>query len=715
MKCRFKLLAGSALGLLLAAAPGAWGLANAASPHEASTPARHVAGAMMLAQDETAPSDEPEEQLRRQKGKQQAAPEQATPEQEQPRTEEESPRRKKGKQQATPEGATPEQQQPSAQEEPPRRQKSEQQAAPEQATPEQQQPSAQEEPPRKQKGKQRAAPEQATPEQQQPPAQEESPRKQKGKQRAAPEQATPEQQQPQAQEESPRKQKGRQQGAPEEAPPASQAEPAPQAEPNVGKPKSKTRVEQQTQEAEPEKAPAPESKPVPPKSTTPAEPETPNAASGEPAPQGTPTQPQEAAPTPHKGPGKEPEGKGGDTNEPQAAPEQPGTQPDSTVQPDSGSAKARPDAAPMLDSAKEAPAAPAGRNRRGTAETMGGEAEAQPPRPATPPGPPPADDRAAQEAARPAELQPLTAERGRRIAEPPPPIESRRRPQGVDVVRKMGDRVVVQFNNQNFVESSDRPRLTRQARDVQYEDLPRNRIRETVVREDGTRVVTIRNSYGDIVRRSRITPDGREYVLAYVDDRYSDRLEDWRDPGLELPPMQLDVPEEDYILDADNVGNPDTYYEFLERPPVERVKRLYSVDEVKRSARIRDMVPRVELTTVNFGFGSAAVAESEISKLEGVAEAMERILKKNPAETFLIEGHTDAVGSDVANLALSDQRAEAVAQALTNVFDIPPENLATQGYGERFLKIRTDGPEQANRRVVIRRITPLVAPVASAD
>jgi outer membrane protein OmpA-like peptidoglycan-associated protein len=383
------------------------------------------------------------------------------------------------------------------------------------------------------------------------------------------------------------------------------------------------------------------------------------------------------------------------------------------VPPDSGSAKAKPEkAAPVLDSAKEAPAAPSG--KRGKAEATGGAAEAQPPARARPPAPPPSDDRAAQEAARPTELQPLTAEQGRRVAEPPPPIESRR-PQGVDVVREIGDRLVVQFNNQTFVESSDRPRLTRQARDVYYEDLPRGRIRETVVREDGTQVITIRNSYGDIVRRSRITPDGREYVLAYVDDRYSDRLEDWRDPGLDLPPIQLDVPEEDYILDADNVEDPDTYYEFLERPPIERVERLYSVDEVKRSARIRDMVPRVELTTINFDFGSASVAESEIPKLQGVAEAMERILKKNPAETFLIEGHTDAVGSDVANLALSDRRAEAVAQALTNVFAIPPENLATQGYGERFLKINVDGPEQANRRVVIRRITPLVAPVASAN
>ena len=55
-----------------------------------------------------------------------------------------------------------------------------------------------------------------------------------------------------------------------------------------------------------------------------------------------------------------------------------------------------------------------------------------------------------------------------------------------------------------------------------------------------------------------------------------------------------------------------------------------------------------------------------------------------------------------------------MADALTNVFGIPPENLTTQGYGERYLKVKTQQQERENRRVAIRRITPLVAPVASA-
>jgi outer membrane protein OmpA-like peptidoglycan-associated protein len=89
------------------------------------------------------------------------------------------------------------------------------------------------------------------------------------------------------------------------------------------------------------------------------------------------------------------------------------------------------------------------------------------------------------------------------------------------------------------------------------------------------------------------------------------------------------------------------------------------------------------------------------------------VLEKDPSETFLIEGHTDAVGSDQSNLILSDQRAESVANVLSDVYGIAPENLATQGYGESYLKVNTVGPEQENRRVTIRRVTALVRPVAA--
>jgi outer membrane protein OmpA-like peptidoglycan-associated protein len=49
-----------------------------------------------------------------------------------------------------------------------------------------------------------------------------------------------------------------------------------------------------------------------------------------------------------------------------------------------------------------------------------------------------------------------------------------------------------------------------------------------------------------------------------------------------------------------------------------------------------------------------------------------------------------------------------VATVLTENFDVPPENLVTQGYGEQFLKVNTQAAERLNRRVALRRITPFL-------
>ncbi|MDQ0135343.1 outer membrane protein OmpA-like peptidoglycan-associated protein [Neorhizobium galegae] len=279
-----------------------------------------------------------------------------------------------------------------------------------------------------------------------------------------------------------------------------------------------------------------------------------------------------------------------------------------------------------------------------------------------------------------------------------------------------GGRVIISIDNQSVVRHDDSRRFYNDRdRAPQYEQLRDGRVREVIVRDDGTRIVTVRNSYGEIIQRSRIVRGGEEYVLYYSPDLMDNRRGRdyvWRDPGDDLPPMRLSVPLDDYIIDTSTEPDRD-YYEFLEQPPVERVERVYSLDEVRYSARIRDKVPRIDLDTITFATGSAEIPMNQASSLRKVADAISKVLKRDPSETFLIEGHTDAIGSDDSNLVLSDERAESVARVLTDAFGIPPENLATQGYGERYLKVRTDGPEQENRRVTVRRITPLVKPVAS--
>ena len=118
---------------------------------------------------------------------------------------------------------------------------------------------------------------------------------------------------------------------------------------------------------------------------------------------------------------------------------------------------------------------------------------------------------------------------------------------------------------------------------------------------------------------------------------------------------------------------------------------------------------RIDVDTVTFEFAQATVPNDQVDRLETIGGAMKNVLAEDPSQVFLIEGHTDAVGSDLANLALSDRRAESVAEILTYYFEIPPENLITQGYGEAYLKIPTPAPERENRRVTVRNITPLLS------
>jgi outer membrane protein OmpA-like peptidoglycan-associated protein len=493
--------------------------------------------------------------------------------------------------------------------------------------------------------------------------------------------------------------------APAEPAPAAPAEPAPAEQPAAPAEQAPT----ESAPAEPAPAapaePAPAEQPAAPAETAPAEQAPAGQAPAEAAPAEQPAaeQPageQPAAEQPAEGEPAAAEGEVVVTPPPPPVVADPAQDPEGVL-PEN--------AAPVLDSAKEAPAAPEAGATAAPAAPAAPEAAA----------PPPATDAEAQAAAQPQQVEAITAAEGQRVdqAEIDRRREERERREGEQFVRAMGGVMLFALGTQLVAQSDDRPRLRRGATDVYYEDLRGGWTRETVVRENGTQVVTIRDRYGDIVRRSRITPDGREYVLVYAGDRDGDRdrPRQWRDPGRELPPLRLTIPVSQYILDSRRAQDVDDYYEFLDQPPVEPVRRLYSVDEVKYSARIRDTVRRVDLDTLTFAFGSASIDESEVNKLQSVAQAMERMLEENPAETFLIEGHTDAVGTDEANLALSDRRAETIAAALTDVFGIPPENLVTQGYGERYLKVATEDQSRENRRVAIRRITPLVAPVASAN
>lgn len=348
-------------------------------------------------------------------------------------------------------------------------------------------------------------------------------------------------------------------------------------------------------------------------------------------------------------------------------------------------------AAPVLDSAKD-----------GT-DGAGAPAAEQPAvEPAAPPAPPSEQDVTAvvEGAGEPVDAPPPV--------EQPPVADAKPAPAGEDDKPRFIINIGVNINI--FTPYKDRDRIWRDGDEVSYDRLEGDRYRQTVIRPDGTRIITVWNRDGEVIRRVKVLPDGTRIILVYYPD--DDRDHDWRDPGDDLPPFYLPIPVNEYVLYSESADE-GRIEDFLSEPPLEAAARVYTVDEVKRSARLRDTVRRVEIGDLTFDTGSAQLGRDQVGSLGKVAAAMKAILARNPGEVFLIEGHTDAVGSDESNLVLSDDRAETVADLLSEFYDIPPENLTTQGYGERYLKVETENAERTNRRVTIRRITQLVSSSAN--
>jgi len=264
-------------------------------------------------------------------------------------------------------------------------------------------------------------------------------------------------------------------------------------------------------------------------------------------------------------------------------------------------------------------------------------------------------------------------------------------------------RVIIQQGGQTIIRHNEADRFRWQAQDVHIE----RRGADTVTvfdRPDGSRIYTVNDEYGRLLHRYRRMPDGREIII--IDNRYSGPPNPFG-YFVNLPPPVIRIPRERYIVD-DQYAQPDDIYYALWAGPVDYIDRPYTLDEIRYSLPLRERMPRVDLDTVTFDTGSWEVGPDQVERLAVIADGINRAIAANPSEVFLIEGHTDAVGSDIDNLSLSDRRAETVALVLSQQFGVPPENLTTQGYGAHYLKIPTPGPERVNRRVTVRRITPLL-------
>jgi outer membrane protein OmpA-like peptidoglycan-associated protein len=106
---------------------------------------------------------------------------------------------------------------------------------------------------------------------------------------------------------------------------------------------------------------------------------------------------------------------------------------------------------------------------------------------------------------------------------------------------------------------------------------------------------------------------------------------------------------------------------------------------------------------ITFATNSSTLTDTAQAALDRVAHALQS--EKLAAYRFRVEGHADPTGSADANMKLSESRAAAVVDYLTQKDGIAPERLTSVGKGSTEPLNRKYPTAPENRRVTIITVT----------
>lgn len=104
---------------------------------------------------------------------------------------------------------------------------------------------------------------------------------------------------------------------------------------------------------------------------------------------------------------------------------------------------------------------------------------------------------------------------------------------------------------------------------------------------------------------------------------------------------------------------------------------------------------------VTFASDSATISQSFYSSLNDIAN----VLVQYPESKILVNGYTDSTGGDAHNQALSERRANSVANYLASQ-GVARNRIIATGYGKSnpIASNSTESGKQANRRVEVKII-----------
>lgn len=103
---------------------------------------------------------------------------------------------------------------------------------------------------------------------------------------------------------------------------------------------------------------------------------------------------------------------------------------------------------------------------------------------------------------------------------------------------------------------------------------------------------------------------------------------------------------------------------------------MFSRNEARVYRESKEVI--IRLVGLSFDVGQSTIRPANYRLLTKVQQAIQAFANSN----LVIEGHTDSHGSDTANYALSQRRAEAVKQYILANSRINASKIAAVGYGE---------------------------------
>jgi len=129
-----------------------------------------------------------------------------------------------------------------------------------------------------------------------------------------------------------------------------------------------------------------------------------------------------------------------------------------------------------------------------------------------------------------------------------------------------------------------------------------------------------------------------------------------------------------------------------------RKTRSLSMGEREEIAEIASTRPNIDLD-IQFDYNSADISTTSLPSVQALGKALSDANLKG--STFVVAGHTDAVGSEAYNQDLSERRADSIKRYLTEKYGINGTDLVTVGYGKTKPKDPNAPLDPVNRRVQV--------------